>query len=71
MFAIVDTNVDPDPIDFPIPANDDAIKSIQQITHLIADAVIEGRERAKASLEGMDQGEQEPSNEEKLVKDKS
>ena len=40
--AIVDTNCDPDPIDYPIPANDDAFKSINLITHAIADAVIEG-----------------------------
>jgi len=44
--AIVDTNTDPDPIDYPIPANDDAIKSVQLITKLIADAVIEGEQRA-------------------------
>jgi small subunit ribosomal protein S2 len=50
--GIVDTNVDPDPIDYPIPANDDAIKSIQTTTRLIADAVLEGKERSKAALEG-------------------
>jgi small subunit ribosomal protein S2 len=47
--AIVDTNCDPDPITYPIPANDDAIKSIQLITKFVADAVIEGRQRAKAT----------------------
>jgi len=46
IIAIVDTNTDPDPIDFPIPANDDALKSIQLITKAIADAVLEGQERA-------------------------
>ncbi len=46
--AIVDTNTDPDPISYPIPANDDALKSIQLITNLIADAVIDGNERASA-----------------------
>ncbi|MCX7984783.1 MAG: 30S ribosomal protein S2 [Bacteroidetes bacterium] len=46
--AIVDTNTDPDPIDYPIPANDDALKSIQLITNLIAEAVIEGTARATA-----------------------
>jgi small subunit ribosomal protein S2 len=39
--AIVDTNCDPDEIDFPIPGNDDAIKSVQLITKTVADAVIE------------------------------
>jgi small subunit ribosomal protein S2 len=38
--AIVDTNCDPDEIDFPIPGNDDAIKSVQLITKTIADAIL-------------------------------
>jgi small subunit ribosomal protein S2 len=42
VIAIVDTNVDPDPIDYPIPGNDDAIRSIRLITHAIADAAIAG-----------------------------
>lgn len=41
--GIVDTNCDPDKIQFPIPANDDAVKSIKYITSLIADSIIEGR----------------------------
>ena len=45
--AIVDTNCDPDPIAHPIPANDDAIKSIQLITKVIADSVLEGKMRVK------------------------
>ena len=52
VFAIVDTNCDPGMVNYPIPANDDAIKSIQVITRLIADAVIEGLERNTAHLEG-------------------
>ena len=52
VFAIVDTNCDPNMVNFPIPANDDAIKSIQTITRIIADAIIEGSERSKAHLEG-------------------
>jgi small subunit ribosomal protein S2 len=42
VIALADTNVDPDLIDFPIPANDDAMKSVQLFTRAIADAVIEG-----------------------------
>ena len=42
VIGLVDTNVDPDPIDYPIPANDDAIRSIRTITRAIADGVIEG-----------------------------
>ncbi|MBI5379466.1 MAG: 30S ribosomal protein S2 [Nitrospirae bacterium] len=41
--AIVDTNCDPDGIDYPIPGNDDAIRSIRLIASRIADAVLEGR----------------------------
>ncbi len=48
VFAIVDTNCDPDGIDYVIPANDDAIKSVQVITKRIADAILEGKERAAA-----------------------
>jgi small subunit ribosomal protein S2 len=40
--AIVDTNCDPDPIDYPIPGNDDALRSIKLFSSRIADAVIEG-----------------------------
>ena len=42
--AIVDTNCDPDVIDFPIPANDDAIRAVRLLTSKIADAVLEGRQ---------------------------
>lgn len=47
VFAIVDTNCDPDPIDYIIPANDDASRAIEIITKVIADAVIEGNAKAK------------------------
>jgi len=43
IIAIVDTNCDPDPIDYVIPGNDDAIRSIRLITSAVADAVVEGR----------------------------
>ncbi len=42
IIAIVDTNCDPDPIDFPIPGNDDAIRAIKLFASRIADAAIEG-----------------------------
>jgi len=44
MIGLVDTNSDPDLIDFPIPGNDDAFKSINVITRSIADAIIEARQ---------------------------
>ncbi len=52
ILAVVDTNCDPDLIDYPIPGNDDAVRSIKLFTSLIADAIIEGREeRGKAAAE--------------------
>jgi small subunit ribosomal protein S2 len=47
IIAIVDTNADPTIIDYPIPANDDAAKSISIISRIIADAVVEGSQRVK------------------------
>lgn len=44
IIAIVDTNCDPDEIDYVIPGNDDAIRAIKLITSKIADAVLEGRQ---------------------------
>jgi small subunit ribosomal protein S2 len=49
--AIVDTNSDPNLVDFPIPGNDDAAKSIELITKAITDAIIEGLEERKLSKE--------------------
>ncbi len=44
IIAILDTNSDPDPIDFPIPGNDDAIRAVRLITSQIAESAIQGRE---------------------------
>ena len=56
--AIVDTNCDPDLVDFPIPANDDALKSVQLITKAVADEIVSvGQpatpEELKAAAEAM------------------
>src|SRR6185437_1632346 len=40
--AILDTNCDPDEVDYPIPGNDDAIRSVSTLTRVVADAVAEG-----------------------------
>ncbi|MBI4991317.1 30S ribosomal protein S2 [Candidatus Gottesmanbacteria bacterium] len=45
--AIVDTNADPNLVDFPIPANDDAVGSIKFITDYLADAYMEGKKMAE------------------------
>ena len=42
--AIVDTNCDPDEVDYVIPGNDDAIRAVKLITERLADAIIEGRQ---------------------------
>jgi small subunit ribosomal protein S2 len=42
--AIVDTNCDPDDVDYVIPGNDDAIRAVKLIAGTIADAIIEGRQ---------------------------
>lgn len=50
-FAIIDTNSDPNLVDFPIPANDDASKSIQLIIRIMCDAIMEGLEERKYEKE--------------------
>ena len=47
--AIVDTNCDPDEIDYVIPGNDDAIRAVKLIAGAMADAVIEGRDGADSA----------------------
>ncbi len=49
--AIIDTNCDPDEIDYPIPGNDDAIRAVKLITAKIADAVIEGKQGEQLTAE--------------------
>ncbi len=48
IFALIDTNVDPDLVDFPIPANDDALRSVQLFVHAFAEAINRGRAQAKS-----------------------
>lgn len=47
VFAIVDTNCDPEGVDYIIPANDDSVRTIDLIVRLMADKIIEGQQRAK------------------------
>ncbi|MGN1132643.1 MAG: 30S ribosomal protein S2 [Ruminococcus sp.] len=58
--AIVDTNCDPDEIDYVIPGNDDAIRAVKLIAGAMADAVIEGREGQMGAAEV---NEEEPAEE--------
>jgi small subunit ribosomal protein S2 len=57
IFAIVDTNTDPNLVDYPIPANDDSVRTIELITKVLADAVLEGKEYAR--IHSIDMGAQE------------
>ena len=53
--AIVDTNCDPDEVDFAIPGNDDAIRAVKLISAKIADAVIEANQGAQFGPDSSDQ----------------
>lgn len=57
VFAVLDTNSDPDPVDYIIPCNDDAFKAINLVTHAVVDAILVGsagqiERRAGAEAEG-------------------
>ena len=56
VIGMVDTNCDPDLVDYPIPANDDAIRSIRLVTRLMSDAVIEGMALRSATQPDMATG---------------
>ncbi|SDQ97799.1 30S ribosomal protein S2 [Thermostaphylospora chromogena] len=55
--AILDTNCDPDEVNYPIPGNDDAIRSVSLLTRVIADAVAEGL----MARSGASRGDEKPS----------
>lgn len=57
IIALCDTNVDPTPIQYPIPGNDDAVKSIVMVADLVCQAVLEGRKN-KMNSEKADQGKE-------------
>jgi small subunit ribosomal protein S2 len=54
--AILDTNCDPDVVDYPIPGNDDAIRAVQLLTRVIADAAAEGTIARHAARTGSTEG---------------
>jgi len=63
IIAILDTNCDPDDVDYPIPGNDDAIRSVTLLTRVLADAVAEGlmaRAGGKGDEPGSELGAEEP-----------
>ncbi len=63
VIGILDTNCDPDEVDFPIPGNDDAIRSVSLLTRVVADAVADGliaRSGQGAAAAGEELGAEEP-----------
>jgi small subunit ribosomal protein S2 len=63
VIGILDTNCDPDEVDFPIPGNDDAIRSVGLLTRVVADAVADGlmaRSGQGAAAAGEELGAEEP-----------
>ena len=61
IIAILDSNCDPDVVDFPIPGNDDAIRAVGLLTRVVADAVAEGLiARSGARTESAEPGADEP-----------
>jgi len=59
IIALADTNSDPDEIDYPIPANDDAIRAVRLLSAKIADAVVEGRRELEAQQKDIEREEAE------------
>ncbi|MCQ2474649.1 MAG: 30S ribosomal protein S2 [Clostridia bacterium] len=57
--AIVDTNCDPDEVDYVIPGNDDAIRAVKLIAGAMADAVIEGRQGEQTAPEAAEEANEE------------
>ncbi|MBW3089096.1 30S ribosomal protein S2 [Bifidobacterium sp. 82T24] len=70
--ALVDTNTDPDLVDYPIPANDDAIRAVELLTTLAADAVADGllerSGKAADKADGKDEAQPLPEWETELLK---
>lgn len=64
IIALVDTNCDPDLVDYPVPANDDALKSIQLFTSVISQAIAEGS-KSREIQESADKAEKEKRQQEK------
>ena len=69
--APLDTNCDPDVVDYPIPGNDDAIRSVNLFCKTIADAIIEGKELAEAEAEEAPVTEEEMAGEIKEIKEEA
>ncbi|MFO7701664.1 MAG: 30S ribosomal protein S2 [Psychroflexus maritimus] len=69
IFAMVDTNSDPREVDYPIPSNDDASKSINKIVGYVADAIVGGLEARKESKESKEKKKEEKVEEKEATKE--
>ena len=68
--GLVDTNCNPEDVDYPIPGNDDAIRAVKLITDVMANAVIEGRQGEALEVEEQEEAfeeAQEPQDMEEVV----
>jgi small subunit ribosomal protein S2 len=59
VIALADTNTDPDEMDYPIPANDDAIRAVRLLASKIAEAAAEGRRQREAAIKDRDESGRE------------
>lgn len=57
VFAMIDTNCDPEMVDYPIPSNDDAVRSVKLITTLMADAIVEAKGGLLSLAHSVDENE--------------
>lgn len=69
IIAMVDTNTDPDLVDFPIPANDDSIRSIDLITKTIADAILEGTSLSRIRMAELEASSERYAKENEVAED--
>jgi small subunit ribosomal protein S2 len=61
IIAVIDTNCDPDEIDYAIPGNDDAIRAVKLMAGKIADAIVEGRTESESASDASDEPDTKPS----------
>jgi len=67
LIGLIDTNCNPDDLDYPIPGNDDAIRAVKLIADVMANAVIEGREGIQITMNVETEGGEQETEGEKLV----
>jgi small subunit ribosomal protein S2 len=61
VIAVVDTNCDPDGVDYVIPGNDDAIRAVRLFASKMADAVLEGKNKLEREMFAGEEAAEEPS----------